>query len=155
MKEDIYFLCQKMSGTKWEIIPEISPTHPRNIAEILQNYPRHLVEFLPNYPEISPTYCRNMAFMGPAGPGSGPGRQGPRAAFFSEATCLKKSFLSKHWLFCRKSTLFSNFNSFIKKSSGISRNRAGTVSRVPGRSTCIYHTQDELRSPSDGRVMII
>ena len=32
---------------------------------------------------------------------------------------------------------------------------SGTVSRGPGRSTCIYHTQDELRSPSDGRVMII
>ena len=32
---------------------------------------------------------------------------------------------------------------------------AGTVPRVPGRSTCIGHTRDELRSPSDGRVMII
>ena len=32
---------------------------------------------------------------------------------------------------------------------------SGTVSRVPGRSTCIGHTKDELRSPHDGRVMII
>ena len=32
---------------------------------------------------------------------------------------------------------------------------AGTVSRVPGRSTCIGHTKDELRRPYDGRVMII
>ena len=32
---------------------------------------------------------------------------------------------------------------------------SGTVSRVPGRSTCIDHTRDELRSPYDGRVMII
>ena len=32
---------------------------------------------------------------------------------------------------------------------------AGTVPRAPGRSTCIGHTRDELRSPSDGRVVII
>ena len=32
---------------------------------------------------------------------------------------------------------------------------SGTVSRVPGRSTCIGHTKDELRRASDGRVMII
>ena len=32
---------------------------------------------------------------------------------------------------------------------------AGTVPRVPGRSTCIGHTRDELRSPYGGRVMII
>ena len=29
---------------------------------------------------------------------------------------------------------------------------SGTVSRVPGRSTCIGHTKDELRRPCDGRV---
>ena len=28
---------------------------------------------------------------------------------------------------------------------------SGTVLRVPGRSTCIDHTQDELRSFSDGK----
>ena len=32
---------------------------------------------------------------------------------------------------------------------------SGTVSRVPGRSTCIGHTKDELRRASDGWVMII
>ena len=31
----------------------------------------------------------------------------------------------------------------------------GTVPRAPGRSTCIDHTRDELRSPYGGRVMII
>ena len=46
-------------------------------------------------------------------------------------------------------------NIFIRKSSGISRNRSGTVSRAPGRSTCIGHARDELHSPSDGGVMII
>ena len=59
-------------------------------------------------------------------------------------------------LFWRKSRHFRRkINMFIKKLSGISRNRSGTVSRVPGRSTCTYHTRDELRSPYDGRVMII
>ena len=32
---------------------------------------------------------------------------------------------------------------------------SGTVPRAPGRSTCIGHTKDELRSPYDGRVVII
>ena len=44
---------------------------------------------------------------------------------------------------------------FINKSSGIHRNRSGTGPRVPGRSTCIDHTRNELRSPYGGRVMII
>ena len=32
---------------------------------------------------------------------------------------------------------------------------SGTVSRVPGRSTCIGHTKDELCRPSGGRVVTI
>ena len=32
---------------------------------------------------------------------------------------------------------------------------SGTVSRVPGRSTCIGHTKDELRRPYGGRVVTI
>ena len=32
---------------------------------------------------------------------------------------------------------------------------SGTVPRVPGRSTCIGHTKDELHRPYGDRVMII
>merc|ERR1712110_385800 len=57
-------------------------------------------------------------------------------------------------LFDKKSLLATKSLYFFKKSSGICRNRSGTVSRVPGRSTCTYHNRYELRSPYDGRVMI-
>ena len=94
---------------------------------------------------------------GPAGLGPGPGRQGPCATFFFGYDFLKNVvFLDKQFSFLTKINMFFKKNNIlINRSSGISLNRSGTVSRLPGRSTCTYHTWDELRSPCDGRVMII
>ena len=50
------------------------------------------------------------------------------------------------WYFCRL---------FIKKSSGIARNRSGVVPWAPAWPTCIGYAKDELRSPRVGRVMAI
>ena len=73
----------------------------------------------------------------------------------SNLTIVKCYFPEKVVIFSKKVVIFQKSQYFHQKSSGISRNRSGTVSRVPGRSTCTYHTRDELRSSYDGRVMII
>ena len=67
---------------------------------------------------------------------------------------LQTNYLTRPWA-AGPANFLPKVYIFNKKSSGISRNRSGTVSRVPGRSTCTYHTRDELRISYDDRVMII
>ena len=65
-------------------------------------------------------------------------------------------FSSKKALCCPNSSNISDLFQQSLFSTVYSRaTAAGTVPRVPGRSTCIDHTRDELRSPYGGRVMII
>ena len=68
---------------------------------------------------------------------------------FGETYVLRKSFFGENYFcFCGKHVI-------IKKWSGTTRNRSGPVPWAPAWSTCIGCTQDELRIPSDGKVMII